>query len=309
VFGAGQPNETTLYGYPGHDTSFLARYSGDGVFDWAQIVGGSGDVSLRCRATWRPTGETVLWGVFAGSAVFDEGGPNETAIDSLGGGDDLFLASYRPDGELSWAVAAGGQDGCTMGEQMIDLAVLNDGSVVVTGSYCHAATFGAGTPAETIVSSGEGSNGYVARYSGDGALEWVKSFGGNGWSDGNSGLAATVDEDGVLVAGTVGNGTVVFGAFETNQTVLQLFDPQTFFVARFFLDDGRLDWVGTAPDSASMTPRAIVRLPDGRVAVTGVHSWINTLGVDEDGALVSCDSGGNENYPRSRPFLAVYSDL
>jgi hypothetical protein len=89
-------------------------------------------------------GSAVVTGRFRDSATFGPGEPGQTNLASAGG-NEIFVAKYKPDGALAWARRAGGTDA----DLGWGVAVLSDGSAVVTGSFSGIATFGPGEPGET----------------------------------------------------------------------------------------------------------------------------------------------------------------
>jgi hypothetical protein len=301
VFGAGQPTETTLVSTIGTH-GYLAIFADSGELNWATLLGGEGSANIEAtKIECLAAGPLVVGGSFAGGAVFGEGEPSATSL-AASGNSDLFVAAYSPSTAFEWAVSAGGN--AAMGnnpERVYDLVAVGSDSLVATGTYTGAAIFGEGAPTETTVCSGLDENGFVVRFSSDGSLLWAKSFGGDGEDFGKA-IAVTGDE--VFVAGTVAYGTVVFGAFEPNQTVLHLDYQEDFFVARFRLD-GALDWVAALPSLERMSISAIAYTTDGRLAMTGTYHGEVSFGPgDDDASWATCDSG-----EASRPFLVVFTGV
>ena len=84
-------------------------------------------------------------------------------------------------GSLIWASGAGGEES----DSARAIASLQDGSALVTGSFSGTATFGPGEENETVLTaltSQQGTNAFIAKYSPDGTLDWAKSAGGPGGS-------------------------------------------------------------------------------------------------------------------------------
>lgn len=76
------------------------------------------------------------------------------------GSEDLFVAGYGGNRELGWLLRAGGTGG-TFGS---DVAVLDDGAVLVAGYFSGQTTFGAGEVDETVLDAGSAFDLFVARY-------------------------------------------------------------------------------------------------------------------------------------------------
>ena len=105
------------------------------------------------------------------------------------------------------------------------IAGFEDGSSIVTGEFSGELVLGPGEPNETIL---VGPGIFVARYSSDGRLTWVRAVrsGGNGES------VASLPDGSSIVTGYV-VGPVVFGEGETNETRLGSEARDTVFIARY----------------------------------------------------------------------------
>jgi hypothetical protein len=169
--------------------------------------------------------------------VFGSGQPNETMLNSLQ--QDLFVARYGSDGQLSWVKQAGGNgvDAAT------GISVDRSGHSFVIGGFVGSATFGAGEVNETVLAAtGGGSAIFIANYDEAGMLSWARTVTVAPFVA--TGQAISLDDAGhAYVAGTFGNvggnfadpTSATFGAGEPNQTVLTTSrDSGTeIFVARY----------------------------------------------------------------------------
>jgi hypothetical protein len=100
------------------------------------------------------------------------------------GNGDVFIARYRPDGSLSWAVSAGGSESS---DWCWDIAAGNDGSVFGAGEfYSSIMDFGSGV---TISKVGL-SDSWVAKWDSAVTIVWARAF----WA-GNSDEAFGVTSD------------------------------------------------------------------------------------------------------------------
>jgi hypothetical protein len=97
TLGAGQANETTLFGL-GNGDVFVAKFDTGGVFEWARQAGGAaapfGDVGNGIALAGN--GDAYVAGFFQATATFGGGEPGETTLISVGE-IDLFLARYMND--------------------------------------------------------------------------------------------------------------------------------------------------------------------------------------------------------------------
>jgi hypothetical protein len=111
------------------------------------------------------SGNSHVTGSFGGTATFG----STTLTDTKDG--DIFVAKYDPDGNVLWAVQAGGIEGNTGN----GIAVDGLGNSYVTGSFQGDAAFD-GT---TLTSAGS-SDIFVAKYDPDGNVVWVTQTGNAG---------------------------------------------------------------------------------------------------------------------------------
>ena len=129
------------------------------TFDWARQAGTSGYNSGTAIGTDN-AGFCYVTGFFQGTASF-----GTTNLVSRGG-NDIFVAAYDPAGNLAWVRQAGGSDYDTG----LGLAVDGEGNVLVTGTVSSLDGFGVGSLTNT--------GAFVAKYSGQGQLLWVRSISG-----------------------------------------------------------------------------------------------------------------------------------
>jgi hypothetical protein len=226
VFGAGEPNETTLSADGGSDI-FIARHNPDGSLAWARRAGAS-FYGKGFGITALSDDSTVLTGYFRYSATFGIGEPNETTLSSYGW-EDIFIARYKPDGSLAWAKRAGGTDW----DQGRAITALSDDSTVVTGAFCGSATFGAGEPNETTIASDDYYylDIFIARYDPDGSLAWVRRAGS---CLNDQGLRITALSDDSTVLTGYFRYSATFGIGEPNETTLTSDGNADIFIARFY---------------------------------------------------------------------------
>jgi hypothetical protein len=185
VLGAGGEAETTL-NTAGDESYFLALFEADGSLVWAKDVGIDGTVygTLFPGALMAlpDDGGCVLGGGFHGTAVLGAGGPNETVITTPDSPEDInhdiLLARYSDDGSLEWAKTGGGFDK----DNIANGALLDDGTIVVGGTFLYDAVFGEGEPNETVLTSAKPGprEAFIAAYAPDGQLVWALGLGGDG---------------------------------------------------------------------------------------------------------------------------------
>jgi hypothetical protein len=236
---------------------------------WARRAGGiGGDEGLDITAM--PDGSMVVVGWFGEVATFGPDEPGETELTSAGDL-DVFIARYSSDGSLIWAKRAGGVEF----DEGAGVSALPDGSVVVTGYFGDAATFGPGEDNETTLVSAGGWDVFLCRLSPDGTLDWAKRVGGNA---NDTGFAVAALPDGSsMVTGNHWSDLVVFGEGEENETLLLLDGSTDAFLAKYNAD-GSLAWAEGAGGSDVSTGRSISLLADGSAILTGYYSAMVSFG-------------------------------
>ncbi|MDJ0766427.1 MAG: hypothetical protein QNJ97_25860 [Myxococcota bacterium] len=161
VFGPGEQNETILTAEDEEDDGsdiFIAKYSPEGALVWAKSAGGDGwDIGGGISAL--PDGSSTITGEYSYSVTFGAGEPSERTLTAEDYG-DIYIAKYHADGSFGWAKSAIG------GNRGTGIAVLPDGSAIITGEMNEIAIFGKGESNETkLISADQTSQDiYVAKY-------------------------------------------------------------------------------------------------------------------------------------------------
>lgn len=258
----------------GDDDLFLARYSPTGALTWTLAAGGPSRGDWGNALATFPDGSILVGGYFHGLASFN-GGPLAGGLLSAGE-DDAFLARYSPNGVLAWARRAGG----VFHDDISGVATFANGDVVATGTFAAQGTFGEGAATATLLVGGSllSSDGFLARYHGDGSLAWVEQFGGAAGNDAGISVAAIADGS-CVVTGTF-TGTATFGK-GVNLVTLSAAGGTDVFVARYDAT-GTLLWArrGGGPDDD--VARGITLAANGDVVVCGGFGGTATFGTAAD---------------------------
>jgi hypothetical protein len=189
TFGEGDPLETVLEGID--EEGFVAKYTPGGVLKWAIAFGGVGDDSALDIAR-DGQGNLVVVGAFSNIATF---GPYvlEASDDS-----DVVIVKLSSTGTVRWAKSIDGDFNVFAG-----VGTDKNNNIYVTGSFSGTATFGAGDPNETTLTSASGRDIFLAKLNSNGQLQWAKGSGGAG-NDGGAGLAVDPSNN-VYVTGSDDN--------------------------------------------------------------------------------------------------------
>lgn len=262
TFAPGEINETPLAA-AGVKEVFLAKYDINGNFVWAKRAGGIFSDQAEGIAV-DALGNSYITGRFGDVARFGSGELNQTDLTASGLAEDIFVAKYNSSGLLQWAKRAGG----TGTDQGLAIAIDATGNSYVTGifngSAMFPATFGSGEANQTdLVATNFNSDLFVAKYNGNGSLQWVKRAGG---VENDRGVAIAVDGAGnPHVTGTI-RSRAFFAPGEANETFIDASGlSEEAFVAKYNTS-GALVWVIAAGQGFG---EAIALDPFGNSYITG----------------------------------------
>ncbi len=195
-------------------------------------------------------GNVYITGQFEGTAAF-----GSISITSAGG-TDVFIAKYNRAGQLQWVKSAGGGGN----EFGFGIAADTGGNVYITGIYHTTTTF-----ENTTFTSAGNSDLYIAKYSTNGIMQWVRSAGGPNNDLGNS---IAVDAAGNAYITGYFQGTATFGTTTVTSTPLPFDD---ILIAKY-TTDGNFQWVKSAGGSGGDFGFDIAADSGGNVYVTGTYS-------------------------------------
>jgi len=221
VFGAGEPNETTLHEASDSGDVFVARYDKDGSLLWARRGGSATLWDHGMGLSPLPDDSFIATGWHGPASSF-----NDTPLGS-DGRNDVFVIRYTQDGEILWAHRAGGSE---YGDEGRAVTILSDGTILVTGSLRHVATYGEDTPNEISFTSAGEHDIFLARYAQDGTFIGAHHSGGIGWDTSHG--ASALPGGAVLLTGRYAE-TCTFGTGDPAQTDLTAVDNNDVFLMRY----------------------------------------------------------------------------
>jgi len=204
---------------------------------------------------------------------------------------DIFVAKYNSAGVQQWVKSAGGTDGDAGSSIGLDA----NGNVYITGEFEATCKF---SPTDSITSSGN-NDIFLAKYSNDGVLQWVRKFGGTG---DNRGRALAVDDAGnCYFSGSFSN-TVSFSG--QNQTSS---GGNDIFVAKYNTSGNRV-WVRKAGGNKDDRGRDITLDGAGNLYLTASYTLsANFSGTNLSDATGSKYSAALAKYNNSGSLLWVRS--
>jgi chitodextrinase len=236
----------------GRGDMFIAKYSAAGVPQWVHHFGDASDQFGTAIAV-DTSGNVYVTGYFYG--LVDFGGGRLTS-----NGYDIVLAKYTTNGAHVWSKVLGGSSS-DMGQA---IAVDASGNVVVAGQFGGTADFGGGP-----LTSAGGFDGFLAKYTTNGAFVWERRVGGTSL-DTVTGLG--VDSSGNPTIVGYFQGTSNFGG--ANLTSAGSGD---IFIARYTAA-GAHQWSARYGDAADQRAYGAAVDAAGNVAITGYFTGSISFG-------------------------------
>jgi len=211
---------------------------------------------------------------------------------------DIFIAKYNSSGERQWTKCIGG----TGYRYAHDIASSGNGCSIAAGLFRETAVFGYGEDNETTLYANGYNDFYLARYSPDGSLDWVRSIASleNKWGE----LYMDVIDGGLSVITGLFAGTAQFGVGDSGETILKSKGGGAVFIAKYN-QSGSLEWARSAggsdeTDSAAAT--GISAHSDGTSVITGSFWGTVEFGPGEDAGVILSPCGDGEG----DVFIAKY---
>jgi len=174
LFQAAASFDGTVLSSSGLSDVFLAKYSPAGALLWVRAAGGNDYDEGRAVAV-DAAGNAYITGFFDATASF-----GAQSLVNRSSSDDVFVAKCSGAGTFLWAVRAGG----SLDDVGQGIAVDGATNVYVAGSFAGSAAFGN----TTLNASGAGTaaDAFLAKYTPDGSLIWVRQAGGTGQDEANA---------------------------------------------------------------------------------------------------------------------------
>lgn len=234
---------------------------------WSGSAGGVGADHVRGLVLGEG-GEITVAG-YSNSAELKVGEENLP----LAGGNDGFIVRYNQSREVMWAHSLGG----TSNDSFLAMAERGDGGVVVGGAY-ESTDLDVGQG--PIVTRG-GQDIWVASYTSDGLLTWVKTFGGPR-DDTAYGIA--VGPNGEIFVGGIYRDTAEFGGV----SLISRSDSYNGFLMKL-TPEGEVEWARSFGSTYRSVVRALDVGADGELALVGYFSETADLGQGDVTSLGSWD--------------------
>jgi hypothetical protein len=243
----------------GSEDTFVTMLDGQGSVLWSTSLGGAGWDNGWAIAGDNSDKSTLVAGLVQGQAAF--GG-----IISNGFIDDIFVSKQDHLGNFLWVTRAGGSDR----DGAHDIAILDDGSCIVTGYFAGTASFG------NFQNDSFGDrDAFAMKLDSGGSISWVTQLGGTGFDMGQA-VAVLPDQSSVVVGEF--SGTASFGAVELTSN-----GAKDAYVARID-SSGNVLWAMNAGGVGDDQGLGVAYQNDGTIVVAGEFSESADIG---DSSIVS----------------------
>lgn len=293
MFGPGESYETTLIAQ-GADDIFIAKYKFSGLLEWAKSAGGGFSDDCVSISNF-DDGSFAATGFFQGTAIFGNNEINKTTLYSQGA-EDIFIARYKSNGQLSWAKSAGG----VYSDRGSGAAVQSNNKILVTGYFQNQAAFGESGSQTSIFSLGD-SDIFLAMYNYDGKFNWVKKSGGIN-NDIGSDVKILPDKSILMIGSFSAQATFNSGASDSKSVLSS--GSHDIFISHW-TSGGGLKWVKKAGGSMDDFAQRLYILNDRVFAITGYYGAITggsaTFGSGESKQTILNSIGSSDI------FIAIYN--
>ena len=244
----------------GEKDVFVAKLDANGNYVWATRGGGNSN-DRGASVSVLDDGSVIVSGYFKGSAAFGN-------IQLISNGIiDTFVVKLNAVGDYLWATKAGGSPASIddeVYEEAYSVAVLDDGSAIVTGAFEAEAMFGT-----TQLTNSGSVDAFIAKIDADGNYLWANKAGGNGVD--HTRAVAVLDDGSSIVSGRF-TGTAMFGTTE-----LVSYGERDAFVAKFDASGNHV-WATHGGGTDYEKAYAVAVLDDGSSIVSGQFYDLATFG-------------------------------
>jgi len=271
--------------YQGNEDAYLAKFSNDGVMEWATYFGGSGR-DVGTGIAYAKDGNLLITGQTGSSGNIATIGAYKNY---LSGESDAFITKFTADGALLWATYYGGSGADGANGIICDTA----GNVYITGITLSSDSIA--TPGTYKTTYSSGIDVFLAKFNNSGLLVWGTYYGGSGTDDAYD---ITNDTSGNLYITGVTNSLDGVATPSVYQTTFGGGDLDG-FIARF-TDSGALVWATYYGGSEQDQPSAIKSDQKGNIYVCG--------GTYSSNRIATIDAYQPVFSGSSKAFLAKFSE-
>jgi hypothetical protein len=189
----------------GSNDAFIAKFSANGVRQWATYYGGSGNDQGN-GITRDASGNIIITGQTNSTTTIVTFGSHQTTNN---GGIDVFIAKFNNNGVRQWATYYGG----SVDDYGQGITTDTNGNILITGYASSGNAISTIGSYQTI--NGGFTDAFIAKFNSNGVRQWATFYGGN---DYDYGQGIITDKGGdILITGYTGstNAIVITGSHQT----------------------------------------------------------------------------------------------
>jgi len=189
----------------GAEDAFIVKLSGNGAFQWAKTVGGTGSDQGFSIIT-DTVGNIIVGGLFSGTADFDPSA-GVANLQTSYGNQDIFISKYDANGNCVWAKGVIGQTNNS--KEIHDIETDSNNNVLLCGTFLGKIDLDPGAGVYSITNASSNYNGYFVKLDSTGTFQWAQQ------------IASSVASRAISIAYDLADNIYITGMF--HQTVD--FDP------------------------------------------------------------------------------------
>jgi hypothetical protein len=169
------------------DAIYIAKYSSDGIIQWATTIATTLETAVRPSITVDRLHNIYVAGYYDGELNIYEAGNTDTPVKKLPGpvGEDIdnFLVKYTSAGQYVWATRIGGT-----GEEIIPSIICDVSNNIIIAGYYFSNPLEIYNQTDlsntvlTLPTEGSGDN-YLIKFNSNGIMQWATHIGGAGRED------------------------------------------------------------------------------------------------------------------------------
>lgn len=255
---------------------YFAKYDNNGIKVWDYEIPGGGFNGGRTVQALED-GSCIIAGFFSGTKDFDPS-PEIVALTS-DATIDLFIAKYKPDGTLDWAINFGGpNDNNSLNAGINDITTDLEGAIYIVGGAEDIFDFDPNNPNTNSTLTGA-YTGYVAKFNASGEFVWVNQWDGGGESAVPHEI--TTDNTNNFIVTGIYEDTIDLN-FSLDTEIMSGEGVHNIFVAKY-TSDGTLAWGIPLRSSSVSSGTSICTDPMNNIHVTGFFG--GQEGIDLDPSL------------------------
>jgi len=227
------------------ENAYISKLNSNGEVQWVSKISAS-VFSRIYDLKVDNAGDVFVVGSVFGDAVFDT-----VSIPEI---EELFLAKYGTDGRLKWVTTTVSPSATP--PQGVALAIGNDQNIYISGSISEVSNF-----QNIQVDVGADSHFFIAKFTNDGVVDWVNTYGYTFPNSQTVGL--DLDSDNNIYLSGVTVGISVFDTITINAT-----EGSAYFLAKFN-ENGNIAWLDVIKYKSVNSARLVVDRQLNQIYVTG----------------------------------------